>query len=87
MFVNGKQITITCHVDNLKITHVDKDEVTKVRDWMKVMYGSHMKEPHIIKYDYLIMEIDLSVYGEVRVTITDYLKKIISESTDTIKGW
>ena len=30
MIVNGKQMTITWHVDNLKISHVDEMEVTQI---------------------------------------------------------
>ena len=43
MMVNGNQMTITCHVDDFEISHADADEVTKVTDWMKGIYGSHMK--------------------------------------------
>ena len=43
MMINGKQITITWHVNDLKTSHVDTYEVTKVIDWMKGIYGSHMK--------------------------------------------
>ena len=32
------------------------------------------------------MDLDLSLYGEIRVTITDYLKKIVSGFTETIQG-
>ena len=35
MMVNGNQITIIWHVDDLKILHTDADEVTKVIDWTK----------------------------------------------------
>ena len=44
MTVNGKQITITWHVDDLKILHVDTYEVTKLIDWMKGIYGSQMRD-------------------------------------------
>ena len=44
MLANGKQMTITWHVDDLKISYVDADEVTKVIGWMNVIYGSHIKK-------------------------------------------
>ena len=31
MMVNGKQMTITWHVGNLKILHIDADELKKVK--------------------------------------------------------
>ena len=39
---NGKQVTITWEVNDLKMLHVDKYEVTKVIKWMKGIYSSHM---------------------------------------------
>ena len=66
-------MTITWHSDDLKISHVDADEATEVIDWIKVIYGSHMKESSGNKSDYLVMVLDLSVDGEVRVNMTDYL--------------
>ena len=44
IMINGKQITITWHVDDLKTLHVDADEVTKVIDRTKGICRSHMKE-------------------------------------------
>ena len=32
------------------------------------------------------MDLDLSVYGEFREKITDYLKKIVSDFPETIQG-
>ena len=41
--ISGKQMAITWHTNDLKIFHIDADEVTKVIDWIKGTYGSHMK--------------------------------------------
>ena len=59
MMSNGKQTTITCHVDDLKILHIDADKVTKVIYWMKVIYGSNMKKSRGKKHDYLGMDMEL----------------------------
>ena len=37
-------MTITWHINDLKISHIDADELTTVIDWMKRIYGSHMNE-------------------------------------------
>ena len=58
MTVNGKQMTIIWHVDALKISHFDADEVTKVIDWMEGIYLSHTKDYRGKKHDYLGMELD-----------------------------
>ena len=86
MLLDWKQMTITWHTDNLKILHVDAYEVTKVIDWMKVICGSHMEEYLRKKNDYLGMDLYLLVDREVRVTMTYYLKKILSEFHETIHG-
>ena len=55
----------------LKKALIDADEVSKIIYWMKRIYVNHMKESRGEKYDYLRMDLDLSVNGEVRVTMTD----------------
>ena len=58
----------------------------KVTDRMKIIYGSHMKEIHGKKNNILGTEIDLSLDGEVRLTLEDYLNKIVSDYSETIHG-
>ena len=36
------------------------------------------------KYDYLLMNLDFSIAGEVGVTIMDYLKKVIANFPEDI---
>ena len=38
--INGKHMTITWHVDDLKISHVNAREVTKIIEWFKSIYGT-----------------------------------------------
>ena len=45
-----------------------------------------MKEYRGNKHDYLRMDLDFSVYGEVIVTMTNYLKKIMYKFPETIQG-
>jgi hypothetical protein len=35
--VNGKQLTVIGHVEDLKLSHVDKNEVTKTINWLKII--------------------------------------------------
>jgi hypothetical protein len=41
--VNGKQFTITWHVDYLKLSHVDAKEVDSTIEWLKSIYGAEMR--------------------------------------------
>jgi hypothetical protein len=40
--VNDKQFKITWQVDDLKLSHVDENEVTKTIEWLKIIYGQDM---------------------------------------------
>jgi hypothetical protein len=51
--VNGKQFTITWHVDDLKLSHVDVKEVDKTIEWLKSIYGEDMRVSRGKKHDYL----------------------------------
>ena len=59
MMINGKKMTIPWHIKNLKISHVEKKGVPKIIEWLKGIYGSHMKEYQGKKHDYLSMEMYL----------------------------
>jgi hypothetical protein len=77
--VNGKQFTITWHVEDLKLSHVDVKVVDEMISWLKSIYGEDMRVSRGKRHDYLGMDLDHSVTGEVQVTMVDYLKRIITE--------
>ena len=33
--INGKQMTVACHVDDLKVSHEDANEATRFINWLK----------------------------------------------------
>jgi hypothetical protein len=37
--VNGKQMTVCWHVDNLKVSHCDSNQVTIFEEWLSKKYG------------------------------------------------
>jgi hypothetical protein len=86
MMVNEKQFTITWHVDDLKLSHVDLSEVTIMIKWLKSIYGQDIRVSHGKKNDYLGMDLDFSVPGEVSVTMIDYLKGVIQDFPQEITG-
>ena len=65
--IGGKEFTITWHVDNLNISHVDKKVVDKMIKWMKGLYVQDMWIYIGKNHDYLGMIIDFSVRGLVAV--------------------
>jgi hypothetical protein len=38
----GENFNVSWHVDNLKLSHMSKDEVTRTIEWMKSIYGQDM---------------------------------------------
>ena len=83
--VGGKQMAIVWHVNGLKMSHKDEKEVTQMIKWMKGMYGYDMRILQWKKHDYLVMYLDYSMPGEVRVNMDNYLKKVILDFPKEIK--
>jgi hypothetical protein len=73
----NKQFTITWHLDDLKLSHVDKNEVTKMIEWLESIYGQDMLIYRGKNHDYLGMDFDFTNPGEVEITISDYLKGVL----------
>ena len=79
--VNGKQLTIVWHVDDLKILHVDENVVTKIiskleKQYDKDAYGNEC--PLTVcrgkKHDYLGMTLDYTKAGKVKVDMNEYIE-------------
>ena len=59
-------MTICWHVDNLKISHVDHRQVTKMIKWLERRYGK-MQVSRGKKHNYLGMVLDYTSPGEVKI--------------------
>ena len=92
--VNGKQLTITWHVDNLKISHVDENVVSAI---IKDLNGKYGKEacgkdaPLTVlrgkKHKYLGMVLDYTNEGKVKIDMRDYLmKNVLAELPEGFSG-
>ncbi len=87
--INGKQITICWHVDDLLISHVDPAVVTHFLTWLAKCYDTADKKLNVVrgtKHDYLGMNMDFSSPSEVRFDMIPYIRKIISTLTEKITG-
>jgi hypothetical protein len=84
--INGKQFNIPWHVDDLKLSRVDVKVVDDNITWPKSIYSEDMRVSRGKKHDYLGMDLDYSVLGEVKVTMVDYLKRVITEFPEEITG-
>ncbi len=77
--VNGKQLTVTWHVDDLKVSHMDKRVVDAFENWLRANYEDHtpMKPSRGKVHDYLAMEMDYSQPGKLKINMTKYIEGII----------
>lgn len=86
--INGKQCTITWHIDDLKISHVDKSVVMDIIALLSDEFGKNapltVTEGPI--HDYLGMKLDFSTDGAVKVDMTDYVKNILDNAPDDVTG-
>ena len=38
-FVDKNQMTVCWHIDDLKVSHIDPEEITKFGNWLSTTYG------------------------------------------------
>ena len=91
--INGNQFTITSHVDDLKLLHVDPSVVTMIINKLKDAYtgNSSIKDELTITrgkvHDYLGMLISYETTGEVCITMYDCLSKSIAQLPEDMIGY
>jgi hypothetical protein len=84
--VNGKQMTVCWHVDNLKVSHMDLAEVTRFGQWLNSTYGVTVAEHRGKVHDYLGMILDFTRDGHVLINMTEYIRTIIADFPEEITG-
>jgi hypothetical protein len=84
--IHHKQFTMVWHVDDIKMSHDEEEVVTQMITWLKSIYGEVMRVSRGRVQDYLGMTLDFTKKGEVKVTMIDYLKKVISDFPEEITG-
>ncbi len=84
--VNGIQMTIRWHVEDFMISHLSQDEIMKIVQGIKDIYGEILAKTVGTVHDYLGMTFDYSFTKEVRINNWDYLRKVIKEFPEEIMG-
>jgi hypothetical protein len=82
--IKGEQFTSAWHVDHTKMSHKHSNEVTKVIDWLKGIYGENMHVSRGLVHEYIGMTLDYTVKGEVKIMMVDYLKGVIGDFPEVI---
>ena len=84
--VNVLQMTVTWHVDDLKISHKDSLEVTKFLHHFGQIYGERMTVHCDKVHDYLGMYLDFSTANTLNIGMIKYIKKIQKDLPEEIKS-
>ena len=87
--VNGEQLTICLHVDDLKSSHICPKVNDNVLQWIKDMFGqpSEVKTTQGPQHNYLGMTLNYSVPGQVSINMSHHVKKMVKEfPQENLKG-
>ena len=86
--INGKQHTISWHVDDLKGSHEDGKVNDEFEEWLQKEFGQikAVTGTRGKRHVYLGMTLDYSMPGEVKIDMTDYVKSIIEEFPKDLNG-
>ena len=86
--VDGQQCTITWHVDDLKISHVDEQVVRSIIQKIQNTFGQHSElSMHIGKrHDYLGMILDFTTPGILEIDMSDYIQVILQDTPTNLRG-
>eukprot|EP00956_Cyclotella_meneghiniana_P026461 scaffold57247_cov37-Cyclotella_meneghiniana.AAC.7 len=82
--VDGTQMTVVWHVDDLKISHKKKGEIDKLLAFLKSKYGNGLvvHEGHV--HDYLGVDHDYSEKGVVKLSMIKHIDRIFKDFPDEI---
>jgi hypothetical protein len=84
--VDGHQLTLRLHVDNLMISHIDMSAINDFLLEVKVIYGDSLTESTGNQHNYLGMIFNFSSKNEVQINMNLYTSKIIKEFLEEIIG-
>ena len=83
---SGKQLTVVWHVDDLMASCEDDFELTKFSCYMRKIYGPGLSMHLGKKHDYLGVDMEFCNDGVLEVSMIEYLKNVIEEFPEVIKG-
>jgi replication fork clamp-binding protein CrfC len=88
--INGKQLTITWHVDDQKSSHEDPKVNDEFHKWLDTKYGDKKvgkgKAVRDNKHEYLGMILDYSNKGEIQLDMKSYIKKMLDAFPEQVTG-
>jgi hypothetical protein len=82
--IAGLQMTITWHINDLKISHVEPYQITKFCQYLASIYGNGLVEHQGKVHKYLSMDLNFALDGIVQVLMIAYNTKVTSEFPKSI---
>ncbi len=76
--VKGRQMIVTWHVGNLKVSHMDPSELKKIGQYLRDNFGDIFPEHTGYIHDYLGIDLDYSTKGKFKVSMIKYLHKLLT---------
>ena len=84
--VNGEQITVQFHVDDLKVSHKEESVLEDFLGDLRSEFGQEDKltENTGLVHEYLGITIDYLIAGKVVFTMFDHLEDVIVKAADDL---
>jgi hypothetical protein len=82
--IAGYQMTITWHIDDLKILHIDPFQITKFCQYLASIYGNNLVVHCSKIHKYLGMDLNYALDGVVQVSMIAYTSKVILDFPKSI---
>jgi hypothetical protein len=87
--IEGKQQTITWHVDDLKSSHVSAAVNDHFHQWLESKYGDpqigQVKAVRGKRHDYLGMILDYTEVGKVKIDMSNYIDAMVNEFPEDVE--
>ena len=87
--VNGKQLTVAWHVDDLKVSHAEESALDEFIAMMEKEFGkgAPLSVSRGPVQEYLGMTMDFSEKGWVVIKMSDYVKTMLNDAPPPVNGW
>jgi hypothetical protein len=82
--INGKQMAITWHVNDLEVLHVDPFQITKFAAYLASIYGNRLMVHRGKVHDYLGMDLNFANKGVAQISMIMYTTKILTNFPEAI---
>jgi hypothetical protein len=77
-------MTITWHVDDLKVSHIDPFQITKFASYLASIYREGLVVHHGKVHDYLGMDLNFANEGVAQISMITYTTKVLTDFPEAI---